>query len=967
MSAVALNASIGPLPSSLEPSRDPGRQPSGAFSFSSILKGIDQQDGPSNGGGAPAGVVESAEDAGASQVGMAEESTGADLTAASEPFSIEAGLAALGYGSFDASQGAFTPASVSQGSAASVPMQKAGAAPRTGAGSPSPTNAAIAVSTAVPPNASPASQDIASGSPTTSSGPTSIEAELAALGYGPSDASQGAPAVPQGSPLQGAGASGQAQNAVAPTTEAALSSRTKPTLAALTPAPASSTDMSAGQNAAASNPTTASEPPSIGAGLSAPGNSAGEASPSRGSGASGQTQEPVATSQRQVASTWRTDPTLVSSSDTSAGENAATSDPTTASDPPSIAAGLSAPGNSAAETSPSQGSGASGQTQEPVAAPQRQVASTWRTNPTLASSSDTSAGENAATSDPTTASDPPSIAAGLSAPGYGAAETSPSQGSGASGQTQGSVAAPQRHVASTWRTNPTLASSSDTSAGQNAVTSDPKTASEPPSIGAGLSAPGNSAAETSPSQGYGASGQAEERVAAPQRQVASTWRTRSTSSALSSGSVSRGAAASGQTQNGSVTPQGVANSSSRTRPELAALGSGASDPAQGAPASGSVSQGLVSQVQVPQGLVTDGMVFQAQVQGSISQDATRPDSVSQLSISRDVGAGDTTQKGAAVPQNPIGAMFQTDPKLAALSGVTDAVSNAAAANPLTADPSLGLQSLQSRTHLAMTNALPVRTSGSERRATASTGAPTISTAATSPTRAATTAQPGDGEPARERAAPAPISPVEEDATGSTAPISPASSLGVAGPGVDPSSSGLASIPLSSLADFVADQASSLTSPRPTSAPTPITPAPQAVKELEISLDPANLGALSVKMRLANGKLSIVIGVSSSSTLSAIESERDAITARLGSTQQPLENLVIMSREPSNESSQDFAQTASGGNDASDPGNPRQARSNDGSSGASRGDGGFTRGRNDPSAASGSTEPASGGGSGDLLV
>jgi flagellar hook-length control protein FliK len=377
-------------------------------------------------------------------------------------------------------------------------------------------------------------------------------------------------------------------------------------------------------------------------------------------------------------------------------------------------------------------------------------------------------------------------------------------------------------------------------------------------------------------------------------------------------------------------------------------------------------------------LITESMILQAQVQGSISQDATSPDSVSQLSVSGDLDAGDTTQKGAAVPQNPIGAMFQTDPKLAALSGatdigsppvanVTDAVSNAAAANPLTADPSLGLQSLQSRTHLAMANALPVRTSGTERRATASASAPAISTAASSPTWAATTAQPGDREFAREHAAPAPISPVEVDATGSTAPISTASSLGVVGPGVDPSSSGLASIPLSSLADFVADQASSLTSPTSPSAPTPSAPAPQAVKELEISLDPANLGALSVKMRLANGKLSIAIGVSSSSTLAAIESERDAIIARLGSTQHPLENLVITSREPSNESSQDLAQTAPGGNDASDPGNPRQAKSNDSSSGASRGDGGFTRGRNDPSAASGSTEPASGGGSGALLV
>ena len=828
MSAVALNASIGPLPSSLEPSRDPGRQPSGAFSFSSILKGINQQEGPSNGGGAPAGAVESTENAGASQAGMAEEWTGADPTAASDPFSIEAGLAALGYGSLDASQGPFMPGSVSQSSGASVPMQKAGAAPRTAAGSPSPTNAAIAMSTAANPKASSASRDIASSSPTTPSGPTSIEAELAALGYGPSDASEGAPAVPQGSPLQGAGTSGQAQNGVvAPTTEAVPSSRTRPTVAALTPA-------------------------------------------------------------------------LVSSSDTSAGQNAATSDPTTASEPPSIEAGLSAPGNSAAETSPSRGSGASVQTRGPVATPQRQVASTWRTNPMLVSSSDTSAGQNAVTSDPTTASEPLSIGAGLSAPGFGAAETSPSRGSGMHVQTQAPVATPQRQVASTWRTNPTLASSSDTLAGQNAATRGPMTASEPLSTRAGRSVSGYGAAETSPiplsgvvSQGSGASGQTQERVAAPQRQVASTWRTRSTGSALSSGSASQGAAASGQKQNGGVAPQGVASSSARTRPGLAALGSGASDPAQGAPASGPVSQGLVSQAQVAQGLFTEGMVLQAQVQGSISQDATSPDSVSQLSISGDLDAGDTTQKGAAVPQNPIGAMFQTDPKLAALSGatdigsppvanVTDAVSNAAAANPLTADPSLGLRSLQSRTHLAMTNALPVRTSGSERRATASASAPAISTAA-SPTWAATTAQPRDGESAREHAAPAPISPVEADATGSTAPISSASSLRVVGSGVDPSSSGLASIPLSSLADFVADQASSLTSPSSASAPTPSAPAPQAVKELEISLDPANLGDLSVKMRLANGKLSIVIGVSSSSTLAAIESERDAITARLGSS------------------------------------------------------------------------------------
>ncbi len=58
---------------------------------------------------------------------------------------------------------------------------------------------------------------------------------------------------------------------------------------------------------------------------------------------------------------------------------------------------------------------------------------------------------------------------------------------------------------------------------------------------------------------------------------------------------------------------------------------------------------------------------------------------------------------------------------------------------------------------------------------------------------------------------------------------------------------------------------------------------QAVKELQIDLDPADLGAVSVTMRLAEGKLSIVMEVATPSTLKAIEGERDAIADRLGLT------------------------------------------------------------------------------------
>jgi flagellar hook-length control protein FliK len=67
---------------------------------------------------------------------------------------------------------------------------------------------------------------------------------------------------------------------------------------------------------------------------------------------------------------------------------------------------------------------------------------------------------------------------------------------------------------------------------------------------------------------------------------------------------------------------------------------------------------------------------------------------------------------------------------------------------------------------------------------------------------------------------------------------------------------------------------------------------QAVKELQIDLDPADLGAVSVKMRLVQGKLSVVMEVATPSTLKSIESERGAIAERLGTTAQPLETLVI---------------------------------------------------------------------------
>src|SRR6185437_16086283 len=104
------------------------------------------------------------------------------------------------------------------------------------------------------------------------------------------------------------------------------------------------------------------------------------------------------------------------------------------------------------------------------------------------------------------------------------------------------------------------------------------------------------------------------------------------------------------------------------------------------------------------------------------------------------------------------------------------------------------------------------------------------------------------------------------------------------------------VPLASLPTFIADQANALAASAPdaasasTAAAAP--QAAQAVKELNITLDPANLGQMTLKLRLAGGKLSVTIGVANPKTLTSIEDDRAVIAARLGGGDQMLEALVI---------------------------------------------------------------------------
>jgi len=135
----------------------------------------------------------------------------------------------------------------------------------------------------------------------------------------------------------------------------------------------------------------------------------------------------------------------------------------------------------------------------------------------------------------------------------------------------------------------------------------------------------------------------------------------------------------------------------------------------------------------------------------------------------------------------------------------------------------------------------------------------------------------------------------------------------------------------------------------------------AVKELEVELDPPDLGSVSVKMRLAQGKLSVVVEVANSSALKAIQGDRDAIADRLDADSQPLESLIIKSAASD--------QTTTGTNYAQDANSDSQGDLPSGSNGSFQENGRQSARRDDGSSSWSrqSSSYGSGRGFSDLLV
>lgn len=227
---------------------------------------------------------------------------------------------------------------------------------------------------------------------------------------------------------------------------------------------------------------------------------------------------------------------------------------------------------------------------------------------------------------------------------------------------------------------------------------------------------------------------------------------------------------------------------------------------------------------------------------------------------------------------------------------------------LQADPTLGLSDFQMKTFLGAAGATPAKAGGAALAAN-SAWSPLAASQPSEAAAAAKAAARAAGGPhgASERpshgAPPALVAGIAGDGAASSNPTNGAGPRRGQGDAatvaaVDASADGKAtatlSVALANLPAFIADQVDTLSSvgafdAQSAAAPVESPKAAQAVKELNISLEPADLGQMTLKLRLAGGKLSVTIAVANPRTLSSIEDDRALIAARLSAGDRTLEN------------------------------------------------------------------------------
>ncbi|MGD0641386.1 MAG: flagellar hook-length control protein FliK [Roseiarcus sp.] len=303
-----------------------------------------------------------------------------------------------------------------------------------------------------------------------------------------------------------------------------------------------------------------------------------------------------------------------------------------------------------------------------------------------------------------------------------------------------------------------------------------------------------------------------------------------------------------------------------------------------------------------------------------------------------------------------------------LAGVVDAPTTIQTAP--NGDFSLGVRVVQTRTYLGVDSAARSETGASAWRSLArsaatdavgsgaagAVGVAAASTKSDTPPEKGSTHGHGESQGA---------APPDQSAGLGSAAVGANASPSAVNAGISPAVAVIGPIACDQLADSLAAEASTLSSQATPSGATSAAGVgkAQAVKELQIQLNPADLGAVSVKMRIAGGQLSVVMEVAKSSTLQSIESERDAIANRLGLSAQSLE--ILMSKPTATN------QTNGESTHASDQGSGSQENAQSDSNRASQGNE-QQPSRRDSAAGrwarqAGAQSSSSGRGFGDLLV
>jgi flagellar hook-length control protein FliK len=223
----------------------------------------------------------------------------------------------------------------------------------------------------------------------------------------------------------------------------------------------------------------------------------------------------------------------------------------------------------------------------------------------------------------------------------------------------------------------------------------------------------------------------------------------------------------------------------------------------------------------------------------------------------------------------------------------------------------------------------------------------------------------------DESAPTKVARVSQETTSAAGQTSPAASA----PAVAQTDAGMGMmsgmdaplVAIAQLADVIASAAGELDS-QVDSAAAPVETAKAAslartgpVKELDVQLNPASLGALSIQMRLSNGNLNVTIKADNAGTLKLIENERGSISDKLKSMEFSVESLTVKASDAVASSSASADAPNSG---SSNYGETQQGRSGQADDGARNGRS-FQDGESQRRAAQQSPSPMGEAGGGDL--